>query len=674
MNKYSSAIIMLAASSITAEEVSIAFPEQSYSIRDVIERIEEETPYVITLAFADHANMRKSLASSYKLTDILHWISRYFDEHNNQMITYTIKGHKIVFQETSSLDTKGKERILNQKLRLAGRDMTIGEAMEVAESQIAQRIVMPMEDRAALKADYNYECSLEEFIDEIRRYYKERNHQYLSYGISQNVILFHQAGRTSHRQLRFELLDDLKKPSFSEEPQKTAPKKQVVKTRKAIPAEPLAFTYPGKEERKSIKAQKPIPQKSPIKKKLKKEKPSLFPARFDKVERASLLTFLAPKNTHNFVRAIIRPHNREASFEKLIERVSPYLTPSKGYELWQHNVLSLDLNHPLSEYQVNQYIKRLEESWLHQVRKRNIKVTEKSVKKRNWSFYLDSELGVGNGVTRVGDHPAKKGLNEQAEWLKAEVGTEYTYRPIGPWSFHYGAFVDKTIAKGDIGDALQQGSIGLSMKGNRLVGQSSIRAISPYAQYIYESDFMSGSSLQAHSLAVIGSQFHWKDGQSFLGFEKTLADTDLFLSINQCDDHESLDIPDQNNRDRVSLGLLHNYALVSSLSQGYQGPNMQAGLIHRNSDSDYEQGLEFRFQLGYNIKWNSLLWQNSISYMHWGRSDSIKELSAASQIEASPWNDNQVYYGKLAYEDSSSDDKLADYTNSNISIGVTFKW
>jgi hypothetical protein len=200
-------------------DVIIQFEPRAYLYSQVRDKIEHDTPYDIELPYVDEARQKRFMPASLTLDECLNWIIAYFEEENELTLNFNLQEHRVIFQKASSLSKDAQNKILAKKLSLVGKSWTINDAIESAIQQLGLQIELPFRDETAIRADYNYDCTLGEFIEEIKLYWVREMDYRIHAVIEAKKISFYKGGaikKVNNKQNT--LLHNLKQASKDTEP------------------------------------------------------------------------------------------------------------------------------------------------------------------------------------------------------------------------------------------------------------------------------------------------------------------------------------------------------------------------------------------------------------------------------------------------------------------------
>ena len=216
--------LLLAISSTSWAEIVIKFEPRAYLFNQVKDKIEHDTPYDIDLPFVDEAREKKFLPEQLSLDECLNWMIQYFEIENGLTLNYSAKEHRIKFQRASLITSEEQKAILDTQLKLKGHDWSIEDAILAANEQSNIQIKLPFHDTHKIKADYNYKCTMGEFIEEIRTYWLNVMGYRIHTSLSKKGITFFKGGTAQKNAKLQPMLDDLTPLNPQEIPQSGAPK------------------------------------------------------------------------------------------------------------------------------------------------------------------------------------------------------------------------------------------------------------------------------------------------------------------------------------------------------------------------------------------------------------------------------------------------------------------
>ena len=197
-------------------DVIIQFEPKAYLYSQVRDKIEHDTPYDIELPYVDAARQKKFMPAQMSFLDCMNWIIAYFEKENRLTLNFQLSEHRVLFRKASSLPEEEQKKILSKKLSLVGKKWTLHKAIQSAGEQSDIKITLPFKDKKLLTADYNYECSLGEFIEEVRLYWKSQMGYRIHAIIEKNEIGFYKGGKIIVHNLKENvMLKTLKHQNFA---------------------------------------------------------------------------------------------------------------------------------------------------------------------------------------------------------------------------------------------------------------------------------------------------------------------------------------------------------------------------------------------------------------------------------------------------------------------------
>lgn len=202
-----------------AADVMIQFEPRAYLFSQVRDKIEHDTPYDIELPYVDEARQKRFMPESLTLTECLNWIIAYFEEENHLTLNFSLQEHRVIFQKASSLSENDQKTILDKKLKLIGKSWTLKDALKAASDQSGMMIKLPFQDEKSIRADYNYECTLGEFIEEVKSYWVHEMNYRIHAIIETKEISFYKGGEIPKRNPKQNIMiQNLKQASKDSQP------------------------------------------------------------------------------------------------------------------------------------------------------------------------------------------------------------------------------------------------------------------------------------------------------------------------------------------------------------------------------------------------------------------------------------------------------------------------
>ena len=138
-----------------SESTLVHFPKGTYSIRELIDSIQQETHLNIDLPFADSQNDKKSLPPEMELDESLVWILRYYERSNGLALYIVRSGEQIQFQKSFGGHEAEVKKLFNKKIKLVGQQWSIHQALQSAADQVGMPLDCPAEPKVVVPADYN---------------------------------------------------------------------------------------------------------------------------------------------------------------------------------------------------------------------------------------------------------------------------------------------------------------------------------------------------------------------------------------------------------------------------------------------------------------------------------------------------------------------------------------
>ena len=661
----------------------IHFSQRYYTVRDIITKIENDTPYNVNLPFADTANQKKNLPAKILLNELLFWLCRYYEKNNNIFITFEKNKSKINFKALHQLDTKATQNLLNKPIHLDGHRLTINDALNQAAKQLNIKIILPLIDSKALKADYNYKCTLEEFLSEVRTYFKTHLNQYIIYSVHGKKIEFFKNGRTLNKPLQVEFVSPMK-DQFNQSTRSKISKELISKK-----IAQLKYKQPVRREGAQGSVIKKIPtliksvfKKTPDKKgeaqsgldpRFKHLSTNAFKSNLEKLKRTNITRFIQADDDTLFIKTLITPHNDEGQFSKFFLSVKDFFQNVRGLNSFKKLLLSLDDN-LLLDYDRNAIISSIRELWLKQSMERVAKKSKVKSKPRQSTFYTSLALGVGNNLSKSGPSTKILNPNRTNQWIHNQVSWQDSYVPNNKLQLNYGLVFDYLRTNNSSATLSDLGSISINISGSHIVTKSSLRAITPYLNYIIESDLLGSKSVNDHNLLILGNKFHWMKSKNRFGFDNVYADSDVMISRNSTHANEKLNFLSLVDRNSNSLSFKHQFVLLNSHATGIRGPRFGFHIIHRNSSSVAEHGQEYGINFGYLFQNGKIKNLTKFEYDLWARDDNVNNLGLSHILVKTINHGRNELFIKANIGFSKSNDPIMDYDYQALSIGGKIKW
>jgi len=639
---------LLLASSSLFSEINISFPKGGYTLREVVDRIQHETPFDIDLPFVDKALVRTKLPKTLELKESLFWISRYHEKYNQLLLHFDIEGTKVRFSESFSKTAGTSIKVLDRKIRLKGDDWTVKDALASASRQIDISIRLPMRDGAKLSSKYNYQCSLRELLDEVRIYWLEYNQQRLIYRYQDGAIVFLDGGKTPAPQstLDIELMRNISDEGIKKEsPTKPSsilpmpwekllePKEKndkVKSTRRPLPPQ-VMVTSSEREEVSSKKVRSlgiPLPEVKPIDHLPPSSPEPSAPAKLDQgkllaeLKKFEPLKDLGQQERMILVQDLIRPHLLPESPDILADWLSVRLPNRRGMKSWAEKIRNLDIS-GMNSFQKKSTLRGIQEEWLKKILARTHLRQGPKSPDQGWHRRYRLGVGAGRHPLQTSSH-AVRPVDNDGLWVSQDLLLDYRFNPPGPWNYGFGLGIGMTHANEP--KELSESYLSFHYQGERHVSSGSLETVAPFLDMEVVTDALSKDGLLEHQLWTAGLTLHWR--------EKAISDGDLTSSSTF---HMSKFLPIGDSRYHFfypsadlrqdGFGYRHQWSWSHATADTAQGPHGDVYLIHNKGQHFSNDGLEYGFGFGYH--YNQSLWRNSldIGFNNWDRkpkSDSLR--------------------------------------------------
>ena len=630
-------------------EITISFPKSGYTLREVIDRIQHETPFDIDLPFIDTALVKTQLPKKLEFKESLFWISRYHEKYNQLLIHFKIDGRKVRFIE-SFPSTSHHSKVLDQNVHLKGKKWTVHDALRSAGSQLKISIRLPMSDQAKLSSDYNYECSLRELLDEVRMYWLEYNSQRLIYRHDKSGILFTDGGNTPKptASLDVELMGDLKQVK-SKNTQKEAsglpsampwdkilePKKanqQIETSRRPLPpqvmvthSKPKAFTQPKKNksrpnplsEVQPIDLQPPSPTPpSPS------PSPKNLSLQLAELKNFEPLNGLTQDQRMVLVNDLIRPHLRQITSDGLADWISSRLPNRRGINEWVQKVRDLEISN-LNAFEKKATLRNLQEAWLKKILAQTRFRQGPKAPDQGWHRLYRLGFGAGRYPLLTTSHPARQ-VESDGVWHSQDLLLDYRFNPPGPWNYGFGVGIGAVLATKP--KALSESYFSFHYLGERHVSQGSLETVSPFLDMEVVTDALSDGGLLEHQLWTTGLTLHWRETPLRSGDLVSSSTFHISKFLPKGDSRFHFFYPNADLR-QDGFGYRHQWSWSEATPDTAQGPHGDIFLVHNKGQHASNDGVEYGFGFGYH--YNREVWKNSLDfgYSQWDRqpkSDSLR--------------------------------------------------
>ncbi len=661
-------------------DVEIQFPKASYTIRELIQRVEHETPYDISLPFADEANRKKTLPAQLKLKDVLHWISRYYERHNGILLNFTIKGSKVHFVKALGEQKDRVTKLMSSKLHLRGKSWTIHLACQSAAEQIGQPIHLPFSDKASILMDYDHHCSLEDWLEEVREYWKRHNQRYLRYEFTVDGIRFIDAGSIESSDLRIELLGAIRSNATVARPEKTLHRPKAIEQ-----LEDLDPVSPKREQRDSSlpsekklspppKILKLMPIKAQVAPLTNLPEPprrqTIEPSAEEQIKELERVLLAHPgrftqsSKRGALITALLKPHQQPSDVSSLLWIIEPFCHEGRGWKAWKANALALDLS-KCEAWQKKRVLRKVEETWITSL----LQASSQKVKQgdRGWHGLWTSSIGVGRNAIAMGESSGKF-FEKEGGWLGNSVEMQYRHNPVGSWKMVYGLTIDSLWSASP--KELSLLGITASWQGTKATQLQGLRALSPYFHMQHYDDALFGALKQ--SMFLSGFSAHWNEMKHRGLFISSRGSTDLFIEKLSPRNAHRIYTSENKDLSQVSLGLRHRHSWTGARENLSFGPIFEGAFYHRNADSNKAKGLELAMAGGWTVA--TPLWQTDliIENSRWFREESVQQFKLALT-----WRrlfESGTLGTELELERSSSDDIIMDYSRSSIEVSWELRW
>lgn len=615
-------------------EIMITFPKGGYTLREVIDRIEHETPFNIQIPFSDDALIKTRLPESLEFKESLFWIARYHEKYNKKRLHFEVKGRDVSFME-SFPETIGKgAKVLESKVKLNGRKWSVHDALKSAAEQLNLDIQLPLRDAAKIKSDYNYECTLGELLDEVRLYWHEYNQQRLIYRKEENSIIFLDGGNAPPppTSLDIELMGNLSTVQKESTPEKSsdAPKPmpwETIKNKLEPKVENENVTSSRRpqnpqiavieKESKKVKEEKvvetldPLPEVQPIDYIPPKPKKALKTSNVDKA--LSDLKDFEPLRSMNkqqrmtLVHDLIRPHPMMDNPNTLADWISLRLPAKRGVPAWIDKIRALDLS-KMNSFEKKAALRGLQEAWLKQTLAQSRLRQGPKAPDQGWHRLYRLGVGTGRYPLLASSHPIRQ-VESAGTWVSQDLLIDYRFNPPGPWNYGFGLGLGAVLAKKP--EELSETSLSFHYQGERHVSSGGIETVSPFFDVEVVNSALSDKGIIEHQLWSTGVTLHWR--------EKAMGEGD-FLSSSTFHMSKFLPIGDTRrhffypNADlrQDGFGYRHQWSWSQASMDTAQGPHGDVYLVHNKGQHFSNEGMEWGFGLGYH--YNQELWRNSLDF------------------------------------------------------------
>jgi hypothetical protein len=673
----------------------ITFPKAYYSIRDIVERIEQESQFSLDLPFADANNERKVLPPQLKLEDALRWITRYYEKNNGLLLRYDINDKKVTFQKSLGNSDTAMKLLFEKKIKLLGQNWSIHQAMQSVSDQVGMPLDLPAEPKAVRVANYDYECTVADWVEEVRNYWKREHGRYLTYRLGDRGLSFEDDGPAEPaRVLHVELLGQYKDATKVKDPIGSIPSHNMDKSPQSqaqnnatVPVDTILAAQPKMNE--------DLPQSDPLVQKntsvAKTKLPEMAPLPIEPLDRWIEPTALAAKpaqtpqaqikallakgplqffdarGRRSLITNLIRPRPLSETPDDIIALIQSSAGTVRGLQPWLEQCKNLDLS-SLEAYERKKLWREAEETWLATLLKQANETPALQAADRGWHGAYGIEVGIGNNPQYRGDHLLKT-QKRTAEWLGQQLELNYGVNPTGPWSSSYGLSFNHVLES----DQGSWSGLGLHIQVQRTMGEGGLAAIAPFFHLDHTNDFLAPQGELSQNLMMAGLSLQWADIPLKGYFEKTTGVTDVFIDqVSPRGQSQKHFIGGQSLR-QESFGLRHRQAWLLANAQGSKGPGLESFVIQRQGKHPQTDGLE----TGLGCFWEQHLlgwgYQGGLSYSLWNRSESVTQWQTYGRIDGQIFPKGSAF-AKLAFENSDSSDPIMSYQSTSLSLGWETKW
>lgn len=690
------ALLLLLCFSLAASEVFISFERSGYRIREVLDEIEEQTPYDLQFPFVDGTNELHLMPRRIELGKLLLWIEKAYEKTNDRLIRHDIVGSEIRFLDNLPPSSAGEPLVaLQKKVSLKGQDWTVHQALQSASRQSGISIDLPLVDHAEIKAPYHYECTVEELLEEVRSYWRRHNGRELSYRRSGTGIVFFERGESEGLPLEVQLVGRITQHTqpLSDLPSRQ-PKSPTLKERirhlvlpDAEKAQPEPA--PASPEVEAVEAPTPVeveerpvleePVYRPIESLPDPEPPAPKgpPAAQPQIEallKHNPLDFIAPHRYSAMATAWIRPHDLSTQGSDLLDRIRPHAADNRHHQRLVRAIGELDLS-ALNPYGRKQALRQVEEHWLKILLQTQQSRNAPKASDRGWHLRYRAEGGYGRHPQKGGEQTLRDTLNTGA-WLGHDVRLEHRHNPLGPWRFQ-SAFVAGSRYGIDMAqEDLSHTHYGIDLRGFRDVSTPGWRGVEPHlAIESYSDALVPGDGVTKQVQWTAGVSVHWLSSGRFGSFNRSQAATDIFALHWRPEDGASRAVAGQGGLRQKGAGLRHRMSWFRAKGNTIEGPRASLHLVHRDGSHPTIDGTEWGLEMGY-VQVDEQ-WQRSIDLLieQWRRDQAVDVTDLRIAITR---KDLAFLRGDVGAEaalvSSSSDDPVADYNSATLTLKLEWNW
>lgn len=629
-----------------ASEREIIFPKELLPVHEIMRRIEKQTGVRISMPFSDDAKRWTAMPERSSMSEALHWISRYYETYNSVKLRFTEKDGVVSFQKASSLDDGAQKELLGRKLSLRGKNLSIAESLELASVQLRMPIELCVADQAGMHADYDYDCTVAEFLNEVASYFRSYNRTHLSYAVKDDRIELYFNGRVKVQPLVVEMLSvkdltvpmelDVLPPAARSAPAKSAPAKEV------------SYGEEGEEGRK-------------------------FKAALDSALALSIEPFLDKDKAYGLFTFLVRPSENESRAIELLNSVTGSLRRQKGFDAWREKILALD-GFEVSLYSRKKAVAGLRESWsrqvLHYLRGKN-RIEGRT---ERLGGRLHAEALAGRNLCLRGKRASRPAEDGVGSSVNAGCSLEYGKKCGELWRWRAEAGLERGFSLHGH-EELEFGSVELKFMASRTLDAPELRAVSPYAVIVFENGILGAGELQDHRLLLGGLKAHWTGRRPFFGFDAMIADSDFYAGSNWPEGREERSFFTGAGRDSSLLGMRHRMAIMMENGPVSFGPVLGAALDKRSSDSYPEDAVVTTIEAGYRGCRSGRWGAGIVGSSSWWKGDMSRRVGRIeTELSHEPFGRGERLLLKGLWENGRGGTTVEDYSARGVSAGVEMSW
>ena len=681
-----------------SEATVVHFPKGSYSIRELIEGLQQETHLSIDLPFADSQNDKKNLPPQMELEEALVWILRYYERSNGLALYIERKGDVIQFQKSFGGRESEVKTLLNKRIKLVGQQWSIHQALQSAADQVGMPLDLPAEPKLVMAADYNYACSLGEWIREVRQYWMDQHGRYLSYRFGERGLSFVDAGPAPKKDLQIEILGsfssverivDAKQVEASAQAQ--APQRQ---PREAT----LALNSNAHNDSLAPKSREPGPLTNPLAQKDTTAPKTILPEmgplpiapidrwveppaasdifihpelQLKKLAKEGPVVFLDPDARRIFLTELIRPRPMAEDPKELLPLIKEIAKPTRGFEDWCERFGKVDFS-SLTVLDRKRYLRNTEEFWLESLLAGEAQRPVLKAADRGWHGAYGLEAGGGSNPQAIGDHPLRPS-GASSVWLGQELALDYGINPEGPWNHSYGLRFNHVYSAGSSNDNGSLSGMGINFQSTRQLGHQGLAAISPFVFLDHTDSILTNQGSLRQNLILGGVSLHWAEAHLKGAFEKSLGVTDVYADYLQPLGNSNRHFADGRQLSQTALGLRHTQTWLKADAEGQYGPGLECSVVQRQGDHPAATGLELGTGLLWKQQKQAWAYGTGLHLNQWNRDESVTAWKIDGRLEGQLFPKG-LSYTELSFENSKSSDAIMDYTATRLVLGWEIKW